>query len=96
MQTYIRKTKVKKVFYHQVQLRPALFLDTAKKILHIFIQCRKIYEHDVQFYFLTSLTVIVFSTIMSISMPAEGAAPTVKCKKSCKAKCKFLNFKQAF
>lgn len=37
------------------------------------------------FFPLTSLTVHVFSTIMSISMPAEGAEPTEKCKKSCKA-----------
>lgn len=37
------------------------------------------------FFPLTSLTVHDFSTIMSISMPAEGAEPTEKCKKSCKA-----------
>lgn len=41
--------------------------------------------------FLTSLTVQEFSTIMSISMPAEGAVPTEKCKKSCNAKRKFHN-----
>lgn len=48
--------------------------------------CKNILKKaHVHFFPLTSLTVHVFSTIMSISMPAEGAEPTEKCKKSCKA-----------
>lgn len=46
--------------------------------------------------FLTSLTVQVFSTIMSTSIPAEGAVPTEKCKKSWNAECISSNINQVF